>query len=128
MTDNDLLRKDISNLTDKVMLKDSEVSALMSIVIQTNKDVSINLVKLTEVVGNVSVLEKTMEEQQESLNKLATKVSSNETEIKLSLKDSAHIKESLDEIKANQKDARAWLGKILAGLVLSAIVAGLALK
>ena len=128
MTDNDLLRKDISNLTDKVMLKDSEVSALMSIVIQTNKDVSINLVKLTEVVGNVSVLEKTMEEQQESLNKLATKVSSNETEIKLSLKDSAHIKEALDEIKENQKDARAWLGKILAGLILSAIVAGLALK
>ena len=128
MTDNDLLRKDISNLADKVMLKDSEVSALMSIVIQTNKDVSINLVKLTEVVGNVSVLEKTMEEQQESLNKLATKVSSNETEIKLSLKDSAHIKEALDEIKENQKDARAWLGKILAGLILSAIVAGLALK
>lgn len=128
MNDSELLRKDIAALTDKVLLKDSEVSALMSIVIQTNKDVSVNLVKLTEVVGNVSVLEKTVEEQQESLNKLSSKVSTNETDIKLSLQDSGHIKDALEEIKTNQKDARAWLGKILAGLVISAIIASLALK
>ncbi|GAJ08990.1 unnamed protein product, partial [marine sediment metagenome] len=48
MNDSELLRKDIASLHNKVTLKDSEVSALMSIVIQTNKDVSINLVRLTE--------------------------------------------------------------------------------
>ena len=128
MNDSELLRKDIASLHYKVTLKDSEVSALMSIVIQTNKDVSINLVRLTEVVGNVSVLEKAVEEQQESLNKLSSKVAMNETDIKLSLQDSGHIKEALEDIKTNQKDARSLVGKIFASLVIAAIIASLALK
>jgi len=100
----------------------------MQIVIQTNKDVSNNLVKLTEVVSNVTVLERTQEAQQAALNKISERVADNETDIKLSLQDKKHIKESLEEIKANQKDARALIAKIFGTIITLAIVGGLTAK
>ena len=122
------LQREITSLSDKINSKDTEVTALMNVVIQTNKDVSHNLVKLTEVVSNVNVLEKAQEAQRKTLNDLGKKVSANETNIKLSLMDKEHIKESLEEIKTNQKDARAWAGKIFAAVVIMAIAGGLTAK
>ena len=127
-TPDDELKREFNKLADKVSLKDSEVSALMSIVIQTNKEVSHNLVRLTEVVSNVTVLEKAQEAQQETINALSVQVATNETDIKLSLQNSSHIKESLEEIKENQKDARAWGAKIFSSIILLAIVGGLISK
>ncbi len=126
-TDADLneFKRSLSTLHEKVTLKDSEVSALMSVVIQTNKEVSNNLVKLTEVVSNVTTLEKVQEEQQESINKLAEKVSKNETDIKLTLQDKQHIKESLEEIKDGQRAVLAWAGKVFGTIVTVAIIGGL---
>lgn len=126
-TDADLneFKRSLSTLHEKVTLKDSEVSALMSVVIQTNKEVSNNLVKLTEVVSNVTTLEKVQEEQQESINKLAEKVSKNETDIKLTLQDKQHIKESLEEIKDGQRAVFAWAGKVFGTIVTVAIIGGL---
>jgi len=122
------LRQEINSLSNKIDLKDRDATALMQIVIQTNKDVSINLVKLTEVVSNVTVLERTQEAQQAALNKIAERVADNETDIKLSLQDKKHIKESLEEIKANQKDARALIAKIFGTIITLAIVGGLTAK
>jgi chromosome segregation ATPase len=122
------LQREITSLSDKINSKDNEVTALMNVVIQTNKDVCHNLVKLTEVVSNVTVLEKAQEAQRKTLNDLGKKVSANETNIKLSLMDKEHIKESLEEIKTNQKDARAWAGKIFAAVVIMAIAGGLTAK
>tara|TARA_R110002096_G_scaffold128126_1_gene276334 strand:- start:134 stop:532 length:399 start_codon:yes stop_codon:yes gene_type:complete len=127
-TPDDELKREFNKLADKVSLKDSEVSALMSIVIQTNKEVSHNLVRLTEVVSNVTVLEKAQEAQQETINALSAQVATNEIDIKLSLQNSDHIKESLEEIKENQKDARAWGAKIFSSIILLAIVGGLITK
>jgi len=122
------LRQEINSLSNKIDLKDRDATALMQIVIQTNKDVSNNLVKLTEVVSNVTVLERTQEAQQAALNKIAERVADNETDIKLSLQDKKHIKESLEEIKANQKDARALIAKIFGTIITLAIVGGLTAK
>ena len=119
------LRQEINSLSNKIDLKDRDSTALMQIVIQTNKDVSINLVKLTEVVSNVTVLERTQEAQQAALNKIAERVADNETDIKLSLQDKKHIKESLEEIKANQNTARALVAKIFGTIITLAIVGGL---
>ena len=77
------LRQEINSLSNKIDLKDRDATALMQIVIQTNKDVSNNLVKLTEVVSNVTVLERTQEAQQAALNKISERVADNETDIKL---------------------------------------------
>jgi len=122
------LRQEINSLSNKIDLKDRDTTALMQIVIQTNKDVSNNLVKLTEVVSNVTVLERTQEAQQAALNKISERVADNETDIKLSLQDKKHIKESLEEIKANQKDARALIAKIFGTIITLAIVGGLTAK
>ena len=122
------LRQEINSLSNKIDLKDRDSTALMQIVIQTNKDVSINLVKLTEVVSNVTVLERTQEAQQAALNKIADRVADNETNILLSLQDKKHIKESLEEIKANQKDARALIARVLGTIITLAIVGGLTAK
>ena len=122
------LQREITSLSEKINSKDNEVTALMNVVIQTNKDVCHNLVKLTEVVSNVTVLEKAQEAQRKTLNDLGKKVSANETNIKLSLMDKEHIKESLEESKTNQKDARAWAGKIFAAVVIMAIAGGLTAK
>jgi len=119
------LRQEINSLSNKIDLKDRDATALMQIVIQTNKDVSNNLVKLTEVVSNVTVLERTQEAQQAALNKIAERVADNETDIKLSLQDKKHIKESLEEIKANQNTARALVAKIFGTIITLAIVGGL---
>ena len=100
----------------------------MNVVIETNKGVSENLVKLTQVVSNVNVLEKAQENQQRALTNIQNRVADNETNIKLSLMDKEHIKESLEEIKANQKDARAWGGKIFATVICLAIAGGLTAK
>jgi chromosome segregation ATPase len=122
------LQREITSLSDKINSKDTEVTALMNVVIQTNKDVSHNLVKLTEVVSNVNVLEKAQEAQRKTLNDLSKKVSANETNIKLSLMDKEHIKESLEEIKSNQKDARSLVAKIFTTIIIIAIVGGLTAK
>ena len=122
------LRQEINSLSNKIDLKDRDATALMQIVIQTNKDVSNNLVKLTEVVSNVTVLERTQEAQQAALNKIAERVADNETDIKLSLQDKKHIKESLEEIKANQNTARALVAKIFGTIITLAIVGGLTAK
>ena len=119
------LRQEINSLSNKIDLKDRDATALMQIVIQTNKDVSNNLVKLTEVVSNVTVLERTQEAQQAALNKISERVADNETDIKLSLQDKKHIKESLEEIKANQNTARALVAKIFGTIITLAIVGGL---
>ena len=119
------LRQEINSLSNKIDLKDRDATALMQIVIQTNKDVSNNLVKLTEVVSNVTVLERTQEAQQAALNKISERVADNETDIKLSLQDKRHIKESLEEIKANQNTARALVAKIFGTIITLAIVGGL---
>ena len=122
------LRQEINSLSNKIDLKDRDATALMQIVIQTNKDVSNNLVKLTEVVSNVTVLERTQEAQQAALNRISERVADNETDIKLSLQDKKHIKESLEEIKANQKDARALIARVLGTIITLAIVGGLTAK
>ena len=56
------------------------------------------------------------------------KVSANETNIKLSLQDKQHIKQSLEEIKTNQKEARGFVAKILGTLMTLAIIGGLTTK
>tara|TARA_R110002153_G_scaffold11108_3_gene42906 strand:- start:302 stop:703 length:402 start_codon:yes stop_codon:yes gene_type:complete len=122
------LQREITSLSEKINSKDIEVTALMNVVIETNKGVSDNLVKLTQVVSNVNVLEKAQEAQRKTLNDLTKKVSENETNIKLSLQDKQHIKQSLEEIKANQKEARALVAKIFGTLVTLAIIGGLATK
>ena len=122
------LQREITSLSEKINSKDNEVTALMNVVIETNKGVSDNLVKLTQVVSNVNVLEKAQEAQRKTLNDLTKKVSENETNIKLSLQDKQHIKQSLEEIKANQKEARALVAKIFGTLVTLAIIGGLATK
>ena len=122
------LQREITTLSDKINLKDTEVTALMNVVIETNKGVSDNLVKLTQVVSNVNVLEKAQEAQRKTLNDLGKKVSANETNIKLSLQDKQHIKQSLEEIKTNQKEARAFVAKILGTLMTLAIIGGLTTK
>ena len=122
------LRQEINSLSNKIDLKDRDATALMQIVIQTNKDVSNNLVKLTEVVSNVTVLERTQEAQQAALNRISERVADNETDIKLSLQDKKHIKESLEEIKANQKDARALIARVFGAIITLAIVGGLTAK
>ena len=122
------LQREITSLSEKINSKDNEVTALMNVVIETNKGVSDNLVKLTQVVSNVNVLEKAQEAQRKTLNELGKKVSANETNIKLSLQDKQHIKQSLEEIKTNQKEARAWAGKIFAAVVIMAIAGGLTAK
>ena len=122
------LQREITTLSDKINLKDTEVTALMNVVIETNKGVSDNLVKLTQVVSNVNVLEKAQEAQRKTLNDLSKKVSANETNIKLSLQDKQHIKQSLEEIKTNQKEARAFVAKILGTLMTLAIIGGLTTK
>ena len=122
------LQREITSLSEKINSKDNEVTALMNVVIQTNKDVCHNLVKLTEVVSNVTVLEKAQEAQRKTLNDLGKKVSANETNIKLSLMDKEHIKESLEEIKSNQKDARSLVAKIFTTIIIIAIVGGLTAK
>lgn len=121
----DSLRDKVQLLADRMENRDSEVSALMSIVIQTNKEVSHNLVKLTEVVSNVSTLEKVQEQQQETISAMQVQVSKNETDIKLTLQDKQHIKESLEEIKQNQKDAQGVVMKIFAGIVTVAVIGGI---
>ena len=121
------LQREVTSLSDKIYSRDSEVTALMNVVIETNKGVSENLVKLTQVVSNVNVLEKAQENQQRALTNIQNRVADNET-IKLSLMDKEHIKESLEEIKANQKDARAWGGKIFATVICLAIAGGLTAK
>ena len=122
------LQREITSLSEKINSKDIEVTALMNVVIETNKGVSDNLVKLTQVVSNVNVLEKAQEAQRKTLNELGKKVSANETNIKLSLQDKQHIKQSLEEIKTNQKEARAWASKIFAAVVIMAIAGGLTAK
>ena len=122
------LQREITSLSEKINSKDNEVTALMNVVIETNKGVSDNLVKLTQVVSNVNVLEKAQEAQRKTLTTLSDRVANNETNIKLSLQDKEHIKESLEEIKSNQKDARAWAGKIFAAVMVLAIVGGLTAK
>ena len=122
------LQREITSLSDKINLKDTEVTALMNVVIETNKGVSDNLVKLTQVVSNVNVLEKAQEAQRKTLNDLSKKVSANETNIKLSLQDKQHIKQSLEEIKTNQKEARGFVAKILGTLMTLAIIGGLTTK
>ena len=122
------LQREITSLSDKINSKDNEVTALMNVVIETNKGVSDNLVKLTQVVSNVNVLEKAQEAQRKTLNDLGKKVSANETNIKLSLQDKQHIKQSLEEIKTNQKEARAFVAKILGTLMTLAIIGGLTTK
>ena len=122
------LQREITTLSDKINLKDTEVTALMNVVIETNKGVSDNLVKLTQVVSNVNVLEKAQEAQRKTLNDLGKKVSANETNIKLSLQDKQHIKQSLEEIKTNQKEARGFVAKILGTLMTLAIIGGLTTK
>ena len=59
---------------------------------------------------------------------LADRVADNETNIKLSLQDKQHIKQSLEEIKTNQKEARAFVAKILGTLMTLAIIGGLTTK
>ena len=122
------LQREITSLSEKINSKDIEVTALMNVVIETNKGVSDNLVKLTQVVSNVNVLEKAQEAQRKTLNELGKKVSANETNIKLSLQDKQHIKQSLEEIKTNQKEARAFVAKILGTLMTLAIIGGLTTK
>jgi chromosome segregation ATPase len=122
------LQREITSLSEKINSKDNEVTALMNVVIETNKGVSDNLVKLTQVVSNVNVLEKAQEAQRKTLNDLGKKVSANETNIKLSLQDKQHIKQSLEEIKTNQKEARAFVAKILGTLMTLAIIGGLTTK
>ncbi len=122
------LQREITSLSEKINSKDNEVTALMNVVIETNKGVSDNLVKLTQVVSNVNVLEKAQEAQRKTLNELGKKVSANETNIKLSLQDKQHIKQSLEEIKTNQKEARAFVAKILGTLMTLAIIGGLTTK
>ena len=118
------LQREITSLSEKINSKDNEVTALMNVVIETNKGVSDNLVKLTQVVSNVNVLEKAQEAQRKTLNDLSKKVSANETNIKLSLQDKQHIKQSLEEIKTNQKEARGFVSKILGTLMTLAIIGG----
>ena len=122
------LQREITSLSEKINSKDIEVTALMNVVIETNKGVSDNLVKLTQVVSNVNVLEKAQEAQRKTLNDLSKKVSANETNIKLSLQDKQHIKHSLEEIKTNQKEARGFVAKILGTLMTLAIIGGLTTK
>ena len=122
------LQREITSLSEKINSKDIEVTALMNVVIETNKGVSDNLVKLTQVVSNVNVLEKAQEAQRKTLNDLSKKVSANETNIKLSLQDKQHIKQSLEEIKTNQKEARGFVAKILGTLMTLAIIGGLTTK
>ena len=122
------LQREITSLSEKINSKDNEVTALMNVVIETNKGVSDNLVKLTQVVSNVNVLEKAQEAQRKTLNDLSKKVSANETNIKLSLQDKQHIKQSLEEIKTNQKEARGFVAKILGTLMTLAIIGGLTTK
>ena len=122
------LQREITSLSEKINSKDIEVTALMNVVIETNKGVSDNLVKLTQVVSNVNVLEKAQEAQRKTLNELGKKVSANETNIKLSLQDKQHIKQSLEEIKTNQKEARGFVAKILGTLMTLAIIGGLTTK
>ena len=122
------LQREITSLSEKINSKDNEVTALMNVVIETNKGVSDNLVKLTQVVSNVNVLEKAQEAQRKTLNDLSKKVSANETNIKLSLQDKQHIKQSLEEIKTNQKEARGFIAKILGTLMTLAIIGGLTTK
>ena len=122
------LQREITSLSEKINSKDNEVTALMNVVIETNKGVSDNLVKLTQVVSNVNVLEKAQEAQRKTLNDLGKKVSANETNIKLSLQDKQHIKQSLEEIKTNQKEARGFVAKILGTLMTLAIIGGLTTK
>ena len=122
------LQREITSLSEKINSKDIEVTALMNVVIETNKGVSDNLVKLTQVVSNVNVLEKAQEAQRKTLKKKKKKVSANETNIKLSLQDKQHIKQSLEEIKTNQKEARAFVAKILGTLMTLAIIGGLTTK
>jgi chromosome segregation ATPase len=122
------LQREITSLSEKINSKDIEVTALMNVVIETNKGVSDNLVTLTQVVSNVNVLEKAQEAQRKTLNDLGKKVSANETNIKLSLQDKQHIKQSLEEIKTNQKEARAFVAKILGTLMTLAIIGGLTTK
>jgi chromosome segregation ATPase len=122
------LQREITSLSEKINSKDNEVTALMNVVIETNKGVSDNLVKLTQVVSNVNILEKAQEAQRKTLNDLSKKVSANETNIKLSLQDKQHIKQSLEEIKTNQKEARAFVAKILGTLMTLAIIGGLTTK
>lgn len=122
------LQREITSLSEKINSKDNEVTALMNVVIETNKGVSDNLVKLTQVVSNVNILEKAQEAQRKTLNDLGKKVSANETNIKLSLQDKQHIKQSLEEIKTNQKEARAFVAKILGTLMTLAIIGGLTTK
>ena len=62
------LQREITSLSEKINSKDIEVTALMNVVIETNKGVSDNLVKLTQVVSNVNVLEKAQEAQRKTLN------------------------------------------------------------
>tara|TARA_R110000772_G_scaffold63143_1_gene141572 strand:+ start:373 stop:774 length:402 start_codon:yes stop_codon:yes gene_type:complete len=126
--DTDSLQREITSLSEKINLKDNDITALMNVVIETNKGVSDNLVKLTQVVSNVTVLEKAQEAQRKTLNDLSKKVSANETNIKLSLLDKKHIKESLDEIKINQKEARSWVAKIFSAVIIIAILGGLTIK
>ena len=104
--DNDSLHREITNLSDRVDSKDKEVSTLINLMIQTSDRVSDNLVKLTQVVSNVTVLERTQEEQQRSINDIKNRVAENEVNSKLSLLDKQHIKQSLEEIKTNQRVQR----------------------
>ena len=126
--DTDSLQREITSLSEKINLKDNDITALMNVVLDPNKGVSDNLVKLTQVVSNVTVLEKAQEAQRKTLNDLSKKVSANETNIKLSLLDKKHIKESLDEIKINQKEARSWVAKIFSAVIIIAILGGLTIK
>ena len=126
--DNDSLHREITNLSDRVDSKDKEVSTLINLMIQTSDRVSDNLVKLTQVVSNVTVLERTQEEQQRSINDIKNRVAENEVNIKLSLLDKQHIKQSLEEIKTNQKEARAMVCKVFSAIVVLAIVGGITAK
>ena len=126
--DNDSLHREITNLSDRVDSKDKEVSTLINLMIQTSDRVSDNLVKLTQVVSNVTVLESTQEEQQRSINDIKNRVAEKEVNSKLSLLDKQHIKQSLEEIKTNQKEARAMVGKVFSAIVVLAIVGGITAK
>lgn len=119
------LKDDVNLLREEVKANDAEVSALMSIVIQTNKDVSTNLVKLTEVMSDTKALEKTTEEQQRVIDHLQEDTAQNKLDIQLSIQNSANIKDTVEEIRDNQKSFYAWGAKIFGSIIVVAIIGGI---
>mgnify|MGYP007055199045 CR=1 FL=1 len=126
--EDEVIREQIKMLACKVNSNNAETSALMSIVIQTNKETSNNLVKLTEVVSKLVVLEKIQMEHQQDIIDLKSAVNDNETGIKLATQNSEYVKDSLGKIEKWQGAVTKWFGGIVAALMVAALIGGLMTK